>query len=47
MGLDVIGNRVTEINVTSPTCMREIMAETGQDVAGRLLDVVLNEVISK
>ena len=47
VGLDVIGNRVTEINVTSPTCMREIMAETGQDVAGRLLDVVLNEVISK
>ena len=47
VGLDVIGDRVTEINVTSPTCMREIMAETGQDVAGRLLDVVLNEVISK
>ena len=47
VGLDVIGSRVTEINVTSPTCMREIMAETGQDVAGRLLDVVLNEVISK
>ena len=43
VGLDVIGQRVTEINVTSPTCMREIMAETGQDIAGRLLDVVLNE----
>lgn len=44
VGLDVIGDRVTEINVTSPTCMREIMAHTGQDIASSLLDVVLNEV---
>ena len=44
VGLDVIGDRVTEINVTSPTCMREIMAETGQDIAGLLLDVVLDGV---
>lgn len=44
VGLDVIGDRVTEINVTSPTCMREIMAATGQDIAGQLLDVVLDGI---
>lgn len=34
-GLDVIGDRLTEVNITSPTCLREIQHETGQDVAGR------------
>jgi len=38
VGLDVIGDWLTEINVTSPTCAREITAVTGQDVTGRLLD---------
>ena len=37
-GLDVIGDYLTEINVTSPTCLREIEAETGLDIAGQLLD---------
>lgn len=32
-GLDVIGNYLTEINVTSPTCIREISNETGKDIA--------------
>ncbi|MGB0957145.1 MAG: glutathione synthase [Litorivicinus sp.] len=40
VGLDVIGDRVTEINVTSPTCMREIDAATGSDLANDLLEVV-------
>ena len=40
VGLDVIGNYLTEINVTSPTCLREIEAESGLDIAGQLLDVV-------
>lgn len=35
VGLDVIGGYITEINVTSPTCMREIENATGQDIAGR------------
>ena len=35
VGLDVIGGHITEINVTSPTCLREIEAATGQDVAGK------------
>jgi len=34
VGLDVIGDYLTEINVTSPTCFREINEQTGFDVAG-------------
>ena len=37
VGLDVIGDYITEINVTSPTCIREIAAETGLDIAGDYL----------
>ena len=37
VGIDVIGDYLTEINVTSPTCMREITAETGLDIAGDYL----------
>lgn len=40
VGLDVIGSYLTEINVTSPTCLREIEAETGLDIAGQLLDAL-------
>lgn len=36
VGLDVIGDRVTEINVTSPTCMREIEAAYEINIAGQL-----------
>ncbi len=38
IGLDVIGSYVTEINVTSPTCFREIMDQTGFDVAARFAE---------
>lgn len=34
VGLDVIGEHLTEINVTSPTCMVEIRQQTGFDAAG-------------
>lgn len=34
VGLDVIGDYITEINITSPTCMREIEKETKQDISG-------------
>jgi glutathione synthase len=37
VGLDVIGEWVTEINVTSPTGFREIAEQTGCDVAGRFV----------
>ncbi|MDD3608166.1 MAG: glutathione synthase [Halothiobacillaceae bacterium] len=41
VGLDVIGGYLTEINVTSPTCIRELDAAHGLDIAGRLLDALL------
>jgi glutathione synthase len=37
VGLDVIGDWLTEVNVTSPTCFREIQDQTGFDVAGMFL----------
>lgn len=37
VGIDVIGDYLTEINVTSPTCLREIAQETGLDIAGDYL----------
>ncbi|ARG99512.1 glutathione synthase [Legionella micdadei] len=37
VGIDVIGNYLTEINVTSPTCIREIADETNLDIAGDYL----------
>ncbi|ARO86588.1 glutathione synthase [Nitrosospira lacus] len=40
VGLDVIGNYLTEINVTSPTCMREIADQTGFNAAGMMLDAL-------
>jgi len=40
VGLDVIGDYLTEINVTSPTCMREIHEQTGFSVAGMMIDAV-------
>ena len=41
VGLDVIGSQLTEINVTSPTCVREISRDSGIDVAGQLIDCLL------
>jgi glutathione synthase len=38
VGLDVIGDYLTEVNVTSPTCAREIDAVCHNDPAGQLLD---------
>lgn len=40
VGLDVIGEYVTEINVTSPTCIREIDAQFGTSIADDLFDVL-------
>jgi len=39
-GLDVIGDYLTEINVTSPTCIREIDAAYNLDIAGQLMDCI-------
>ena len=39
-GLDVIGNNLTEINITSPTCIRELDKQFNLDIAGDLMDVI-------
>lgn len=43
-GLDVIGDYLTEINVTSPTCIREIDAGFDLDIAGQLMDCIAQEL---
>lgn len=40
VGLDVIGDYLTEINVTSPTCIREIDAAYDTDIAGLLMSAI-------
>ncbi len=40
VGIDVIGDFLTEVNVTSPTCFQEITDQTGFNVAGMLLDAL-------
>lgn len=40
VGLDVIGNYLTEINVTSPTCAREIDKAYGTAIGARLMDAI-------
>ena len=37
-GLDVIGDYLSEVNVTSPTCIRELDEEFGLNIAGQLFD---------
>jgi glutathione synthase len=44
VGLDVIGDYLTEINVTSPTCIREIDAGYGLDIGGRLMDCIMRQL---
>ncbi len=40
VGLDVIGDYLTEVNVTSPTCVRELDAQFGVNIAGLLFDAI-------
>ncbi|HEX7644093.1 MAG TPA: glutathione synthase [Burkholderiaceae bacterium] len=42
VGLDVIGDYLTEVNVTSPTCFQEIAQQTGFSVAGMFIDAIEN-----
>jgi glutathione synthase len=44
VGLDVIGDYLTEINVTSPTCIREIDAAYDLDIGGQLMDCIAGEL---
>lgn len=45
VGLDVIGENLTEVNVTSPTCFQEIFDQTGFDVAAMFIDAVEQKVL--
>jgi glutathione synthase len=47
VGLDVIGDKLTEINVTSPTCIREIEAAFDVDITGMLMDAIERRVQQK
>lgn len=40
VGLDVIGDWLTEVNVTSPTCIRELDKQFGINIAGMLFDAI-------
>ncbi|MDL2357045.1 MAG: glutathione synthase [Pseudomonadota bacterium] len=44
VGLDVIGDFLTEVNVTSPTCFQEITDQTGFDVAAMFIDALERQV---
>ena len=44
VGLDVIGDWLTEVNVTSPTCLRELDAQYGLNIAGQLFDVIESRI---
>jgi glutathione synthase len=43
-GIDVIGDTLTEINVTSPTCVQELDREFGLNIAGMLMDHIENTI---
>ncbi|MGI2057917.1 glutathione synthase [Shewanella baltica] len=47
VGLDVIGDKLTEINVTSPTCIREIQAAFEVDITGMLMDAIEARINAK
>jgi glutathione synthase len=40
VGIDIIGEHLTEINVTSPTCIREIDNAYGTNIASMLMDAI-------
>jgi glutathione synthase len=47
VGLDVIGDYLTEINVTSPTCIREIDSAYDLDISSQLMDCIAQELASR
>lgn len=47
VGLDVIGEYLTEINVTSPTCIRELDKLYGLDIGGQLMDKLLARLAAR
>ncbi len=47
VGLDVIGDYLTEINVTSPTCVRELDAQFGLNICAQLFDVIESRCVGR
>ena len=47
VGIDVIGDYLTEVNVTSPTGIRELDAQFGLDIAGQLMDSIAQTIANK
>jgi glutathione synthase len=47
VGLDVIGDKLTEINVTSPTCIREIEATFDINISGKMMDSIEQALASR
>ncbi len=47
VGLDVIGDYLTEINVTSPTCIRELDSQFGLNIAGDLMNSIEQQLASR
>jgi glutathione synthase len=47
VGLDVIGDYLTEINVTSPTCIKEIDAAYGTNIAGELMNAIESKLSNR
>ena len=46
-GLDMIGDHITEINVTSPTCVRELDEQCGLDIAGQLMKALAERLTER
>ena len=46
VGIDVIGDYLTEINVTSPTCVQELDQQFGLNISGQLMDHIENKLAS-
>lgn len=47
VGLDVIGDYLTEINVTSPTCVRELDRAHQLDIAGDLMEAIASKLAAR
>ena len=47
VGLDVIGDYLTEVNVTSPTCVQELDGQFGLNISGQLMDHIQQRLASK
>ncbi|WP_372881383.1 glutathione synthase [Psychromonas sp.] len=47
VGLDIIGDKITEINVTSPTCIQEIDNAYGTNISAKLMDAIEKRITKK